>query len=94
MCGPSYALTWGDLTPPAASEPTTRWLTIFFSFDCRRPPSSPPSSTRYLRAENGTPFTVSGSGTPLRQFIYSRDLAKLFIWQLKGTWLVRRRAWL
>jgi hypothetical protein len=35
-----YALTWGDLTPPAASEPTTRWLTIFFSFDCRRPPSS------------------------------------------------------
>jgi nucleoside-diphosphate-sugar epimerase len=35
------------------------------------------------RTENGTPFTVSGSGTPLRQFIYSRDLAKLFIWQLK-----------
>jgi len=33
--------------------------------------------------ENGTPFSVSGSGTPLRQFIYSRDLAKLFIWQLK-----------
>lgn len=34
-------------------------------------------------AENGTPFTVSGTGKPLRQFIYSRDLAKLFIWQLK-----------
>lgn len=33
--------------------------------------------------ENGSPFSVSGSGTPLRQFIYSRDLAKLFIWQLK-----------
>lgn len=28
--------------------------------------------------ENGTPFVVSGSGKPLRQFIYSRDLAKLF----------------
>ncbi|BGO95104.1 hypothetical protein NBRC10512_006388 [Rhodotorula toruloides] len=37
----------------------------------------------YLAKKNGTPFTVSGSGTPLRQFIYSRDLAKLFIWQLK-----------
>ncbi|GAA5985984.1 hypothetical protein JCM11641_004890 [Rhodosporidiobolus odoratus] len=36
-----------------------------------------------LAKKNGTPFTVSGSGTPLRQFIYSRDLAKLFIWQLK-----------
>lgn len=28
--------------------------------------------------ENGTPFTVGGSGKPLRQFIYSKDLAKLF----------------
>ncbi|BGP34955.1 hypothetical protein JCM10296v2_006779 [Rhodotorula toruloides] len=37
----------------------------------------------YLAKKNNTPFTVSGSGTPLRQFIYSRDLAKLFIWQLK-----------
>lgn len=36
-----------------------------------------------VTAENGTPFTVSGTGKPLRQFIYSRDLAKLFIWQLK-----------
>jgi len=33
--------------------------------------------------ENGTPFTVSGTGKPLRQFIYSRDLAKLFIWMLR-----------
>ena len=33
--------------------------------------------------ENGTPFIVGGSGKPLRQFIYSRDLAKLFIWQLR-----------
>lgn len=24
-----------------------------------------------------------GDGSPLRQFIYSRDLAKLFIWQLR-----------
>lgn len=24
-----------------------------------------------------------GTGKPLRQFIYSRDLAKLFIWQLR-----------
>ena len=34
-------------------------------------------------AENGTPFVVGGTGRPLRQFIYSRDLAKLFIWQLR-----------
>lgn len=36
-----------------------------------------------LSIENGTPFVVSGTGKPLRQFIYSRDLAKLFIWQLR-----------
>lgn len=36
-----------------------------------------------LAKKNGTPFTVSGTGKPLRQFIYSRDLAKLFIWQLR-----------
>ncbi|EIN12986.1 NAD(P)-binding protein [Punctularia strigosozonata HHB-11173 SS5] len=33
--------------------------------------------------ENGSPFIVGGSGKPLRQFIFSRDLAKLFIWQLR-----------
>lgn len=33
--------------------------------------------------ENGTPFKVMGDGSPLRQFIYSRDLAKLFVWQLR-----------
>lgn len=37
----------------------------------------------FLAKQNGTPFTVSGTGKPLRQFIYSRDLAKLFIWQLR-----------
>ncbi|EKM56735.1 uncharacterized protein PHACADRAFT_254031 [Phanerochaete carnosa HHB-10118-sp] len=37
----------------------------------------------YLAKKNGTPFIVGGTGKPLRQFIYSRDLAKLFIWQLR-----------
>ncbi|OCF40105.1 hypothetical protein I317_06118 [Kwoniella heveanensis CBS 569] len=37
----------------------------------------------YLAKKNNTPFTVSGSGKPLRQFIYSRDLAKLFMWVLR-----------
>lgn len=32
---------------------------------------------------DGTPFTIAGTGKPLRQFIYSRDLAKLFIWVLR-----------
>ena len=35
------------------------------------------------RTENGTPFVVSGTGKPLRQFIYSRDLAKIFVWMLR-----------
>jgi nucleoside-diphosphate-sugar epimerase len=33
--------------------------------------------------ENNTPFVVAGSGKPLRQFVYSHDLAKMFIWQLR-----------
>ncbi|KZT54456.1 epimerase-domain-containing protein [Calocera cornea HHB12733] len=37
----------------------------------------------YLAKKNGTPFVVSGTGKPLRQFIYSFDLAKLFIWMLR-----------
>ncbi|TFK75614.1 NAD(P)-binding protein [Pluteus cervinus] len=37
----------------------------------------------YLAKKNGTPFVVAGTGRPLRQFIYSYDLAKLFIWQLR-----------
>ncbi|KAI8979959.1 hypothetical protein BDB01DRAFT_836995 [Pilobolus umbonatus] len=37
----------------------------------------------YLAKKNNTPFIVSGTGKPLRQFIYSRDLAKLFIWTLR-----------
>ena len=36
-----------------------------------------------IDAENNTSFTVLGDGSPLRQFIYSRDLAKLFVWQLR-----------
>ncbi|KAL1745975.1 hypothetical protein HDZ31DRAFT_81568 [Schizophyllum fasciatum] len=37
----------------------------------------------YLAKKNGTPFVVSGTGKPLRQFIYSHDLAKCFIWMLR-----------
>jgi GDP-L-fucose synthase len=33
--------------------------------------------------ENNTPLTIWGSGKPLRQFIYSQDLAKLFLWVLR-----------
>jgi len=32
---------------------------------------------------DGTPFEIWGTGSPLRQFIYSLDLAKLFIWVLR-----------
>mmetsp|Transcript_15372 Transcript_15372/g.30219 ORF Transcript_15372/g.30219 Transcript_15372/m.30219 type:complete len:323 (+) Transcript_15372:26-994(+) len=37
----------------------------------------------YLAKQNGSDMTVMGSGTPLRQFIYSKDLALLFIWVLR-----------
>lgn len=32
----------------------------------------------------GTEFIVMGSGKPLRQFIYSLDLARLFLWVLRS----------
>lgn len=38
----------------------------------------------YLAKKNGTPLTCMGTGKPLRQFIYSRDLARLFIWTLRN----------
>ncbi len=36
----------------------------------------------YLQKMKGEPFVVMGSGAPLRQFIYSRDLAKLIFYVL------------
>jgi len=36
----------------------------------------------YLAKQKGEPFVVCGSGSPLRQFIYSKDLAKLLMWSL------------
>uniref|UniRef100_A0A7S1UTT3 GDP-L-fucose synthase n=1 Tax=Grammatophora oceanica TaxID=210454 RepID=A0A7S1UTT3_9STRA len=37
----------------------------------------------YLAKKNNTPFTIWGSGTPLRQFIYSVDLAELTVWVMR-----------
>ncbi|KAH7731401.1 GDP-L-fucose synthetase [Aphelenchoides avenae] len=37
----------------------------------------------YVAQRDGTPLQVFGSGKPLRQFIYSVDLAKLFIWVVR-----------
>ena len=36
----------------------------------------------YLSRENKTPLTIWGSGKPLREFIFSRDVAKLTEWVL------------
>jgi nucleoside-diphosphate-sugar epimerase len=33
----------------------------------------------YLAKKNGTDLTIWGSGAPLRQFIYSHDLARLTV---------------
>jgi GDP-L-fucose synthase len=38
----------------------------------------------YLAKKNNEPFVVAGSGNPLRQFIYSEDLAKLILWTLEN----------
>ncbi|KAM4629479.1 GDP-L-fucose synthase-like [Polymixia lowei] len=37
----------------------------------------------YIAQKEGTSFVVWGSGTPRRQFIYSLDLARLFLWVLR-----------
>ena len=37
----------------------------------------------YLAQRDDTPFIVKGTGTPLRQFIYSKDLATLLLWTLE-----------
>lgn len=38
----------------------------------------------YLAKRDNTDFIVWGDGTPLRQFIYSEDLAKLILWALEN----------
>lgn len=38
----------------------------------------------YLAKEKGEKFIVKGSGKPLRQFIYSLDLARLMMWVLES----------
>lgn len=37
----------------------------------------------YLAKQKNEPFCIWGSGTPRRQFIYSRDLAELTVWVLR-----------
>lgn len=37
----------------------------------------------YLNKKNNEKFIVKGTGKPLRQFIYSEDLAKLILWTLE-----------
>lgn len=37
----------------------------------------------YKAKRDGTPLTIWGTGKPLRQFIYSYDLARLFVWVLR-----------
>jgi len=37
----------------------------------------------YTAKQNGTDFVIWGTGSPLRQFIYSEDLADLTVWTLR-----------
>jgi len=36
----------------------------------------------YLAKKSDTPFVVKGTGKPIRQFIHSRDLAKIILWSV------------
>lgn len=38
----------------------------------------------YIAKQENKPFIVCGTGSPLRQFIYSKDLAELIWWTLKN----------
>ena len=38
----------------------------------------------HLAKNNNEPFIIKGTGKPLRQFIYSQDLAQLIIWCLEN----------
>ena len=38
----------------------------------------------FLAKQSNTDFIVRGSGSPLRQFVYSTDLAKLIMWTLES----------
>lgn len=38
----------------------------------------------WLAKRDGTPFVVAGDGTPLRQFIYSDDIARLTLWAFQN----------
>jgi GDP-L-fucose synthase len=38
----------------------------------------------YLARENKTPLYIWGSGNPLREFIYSKDVAELTLWVLEN----------
>ena len=38
----------------------------------------------YIAEKENKPFVIWGTGKPLRQFIYSLDLAKLIIWTLRS----------
>ena len=38
----------------------------------------------WLAKKESKPFVIAGSGKPLRQFIYSEDLAKLILWVLES----------
>jgi GDP-L-fucose synthase len=37
----------------------------------------------YLAKQNGSDLTIWGTGAPLRQFIYSEDLARLTVWVMR-----------
>ncbi|CAJ0941738.1 unnamed protein product, partial [Mesorhabditis belari] len=37
----------------------------------------------YIAKKEGKPLVCFGSGTPLRQFIYSLDLARLYVWAVR-----------
>ena len=48
------------------------------------PPTAGLIHKAYIAKRDNQPFEIWGTGKPLRQFIYSLDLGRLFIWTLRN----------
>ena len=69
--GWGFPIWWGDVAYTSIVKRTVRLQLKGFLI-------------AFVFVENNTPFVIWGTGSPRRQFIYSLDLARLFIWVLRN----------
>ena len=72
---PLFQLTFLGLMTILTCETLTLFPVSFTNVSWRK-------VTDILHLGDNTSLIISGSGRPLRQFIYSKDLAKLILWTL------------